>query len=80
MKRKRRPSSQAAKLEAALRKSAARFDQILDSALDAVVTMVFATLVLLILTESIRHWWLYAFGRKQPVLTEAPVVFSRLTA
>ncbi len=39
MTRKRRPTSQAAKLKAALRKSAAGFDEILDSALDAVITM-----------------------------------------
>ena len=48
--------------------------------LDAVVTGVFAALVLLILLESARNWWLYALGRKQPVLTEAPVVLSRITA
>ncbi|MFB3921002.1 MAG: carbon starvation CstA family protein [Terriglobia bacterium] len=48
--------------------------------LDAVVTAVFASLVLLILIESSRHWWLYLCGRKQPVLNEAPVVMSKLPA
>jgi carbon starvation protein len=47
--------------------------------LDAVVTAVFAALVLLILVESARHWWLYAVGRRRPVLHEAPMVLSRLT-
>ena len=48
--------------------------------LDAVVTGVFALLVLLILIESARHWCLYALGRRQPVLNEAPMVLSRITA
>ncbi len=53
---------------------------IFNDRLDAVVTMVFATLVLLILAESGRHWWLYVFGRQQPVLNEAPMELSRLPA
>ncbi len=53
---------------------------IFNDRLDAVVTAVFAMLVLLILAESGRHWWLYAFGRKQPVLSEAPMELSRLPA
>jgi len=53
---------------------------IFNDRLDAVVTMVFAMLVLLILAESGRHWWLYVFGRKQPVLNEAPMELSRLPA
>jgi carbon starvation protein len=48
--------------------------------LDAMVTIVFAMLVLLILIESGRHWWLYAVGRKQAVLNEAPMELSRLPA
>jgi len=53
---------------------------IFNDRLDAVVTTVFASLVLLILIESGRHWWLYVFGRKQPVLNEAPMVLSKLPA
>lgn len=48
--------------------------------LDAVVTMIFALLVLVILFESARHWWMYAVGRREPVLSEAPVQLSRITA
>jgi len=48
--------------------------------LDAVVTAVFAALVLVILIESGRNWWSYAFGKKVPVLREAPVALSRITA
>ena len=40
--------------------------------------LLFATVVLIILAESARHWWLYLTGRKQPVLTEAPKQVSRL--
>jgi carbon starvation protein len=46
--------------------------------LDATVTLTFAALVLVILAESVRHWVLYARGRKEAVLNEAPVVESRL--
>jgi carbon starvation protein len=53
---------------------------IFNDRLDAAVTGVFAAFVLLILVESGRHWWLYAVGRKKPVLREAPMVLSRLTA
>ena len=51
---------------------------IFNDRLDAVVTAVLAALVLLILIESGRNWYLYAFGRKVPVLKEAPMVLSRL--
>jgi carbon starvation protein len=53
---------------------------IFNDRLDATVTIVFALLVLLILAESGRHWWLYAARRKQPVLNEAPMELSRLPA
>jgi len=53
---------------------------IFNDRLDAVVTGVFAGLVLLILIESSRHWWLYLVGRKEPVLQEAPMEVSRLAA
>ncbi len=53
---------------------------IFNAQLDAVVTGVFASLVVLILAESARHWWLYSYGHRQPVLREAPMEFSRLPA
>jgi len=53
---------------------------IFNNRLDAVVTGVFAALVIVILVESLRNWWLYALGRKQPVLREAPVVLSKIPA
>ena len=53
---------------------------IFNNRLDAVVTLLFASLVLVIVAESGRHWWLYAFGGKQPALSEAPMEPSRLTA
>jgi carbon starvation protein len=53
---------------------------IFNDRLDAVVTLLFASLVLLVVAESGRHWWLYAFGGKKPVLREAPMERSRLTA
>jgi hypothetical protein len=45
-----------------------------------VVTFVFAALVVVILVESGRYWWLYTFGRRKPVLNEAPMKLSRLEA
>jgi carbon starvation protein len=53
---------------------------IFNDRLDAVVTGIFAALVLVILVESARHWWLYLLGRKEPVLQEAPMEVSRLAA
>ena len=44
------------------------------------LTFLFALLVLLILTESARQWWLYTVRGKEPVLNEAPMQVSRLTA
>jgi carbon starvation protein len=51
---------------------------IFNDRLDAAVTFVFAALVVVILVESGRHWWLYLGGRKTPVLTEAPMELSKL--
>jgi carbon starvation protein len=46
---------------------------IFNDRLDAAVTFIFAALVVVILLESGRHWWLYLRGRKTPVLTEVPM-------
>ncbi len=48
--------------------------------LDAAVTAIFACLVLVILAESGRTWWLYIVGRRVPVLREAPMELSRISA
>src|SRR5437773_850604 len=50
---------------------------IFNDRLDAAVTAVFASLVVVILAESARHWYLYAVGRKEPVLSAAPIELSR---
>jgi len=52
---------------------------IFNNRLDAVVTGIFALLVVLILAESARHWVLYAAGARAPVLTEAPMELSRIS-
>ncbi|HEV2177111.1 MAG TPA: carbon starvation CstA family protein [Terriglobia bacterium] len=51
---------------------------VFNDRLDTAVTAVFAAFVVVILVESARHWWLYSFGRSQPVLNEAPMELSRL--
>jgi carbon starvation protein len=51
---------------------------IFNDRLDAAVTFIFAALVVVILVESGRHWWLYLGGRTTPVLTEAPMELSKL--
>ena len=48
--------------------------------LDAAVTAIFAILVLMILAESGRSWWRYTLGRRVPVLREAPMEMSRISA
>ena len=53
---------------------------IFNDRLDAMVTLVFALVVLVILAESGRNWWLYSSGRKRVVLSEAPVELSRISA
>jgi carbon starvation protein len=53
---------------------------IFNNRLDAVVTAMFAGFVVVILVESGRNWWLYVFGGKKAVLSEAPMEVSRLTA
>ena len=53
---------------------------IFNNRLDAVVTAMFAAFVVIILVESARNWWLYVFGGKKAVLSEAPMEVSRLTA
>src|ERR1700676_3637277 len=53
---------------------------IFNDRLGAMVTPVFASLVIVILFESGRNWWLYATGKKRMVLSEARVELSRLTA
>jgi carbon starvation protein len=51
---------------------------IFNDRLDAVVTLVFAALVVVILVESGRHWWLYTLGRRKAVLNEARIEPSKL--
>jgi carbon starvation protein len=51
---------------------------IFNDRLDAAVTFVFAALVVVILVESGRHWWLYTFGGRKPALNEARMELSKL--
>jgi hypothetical protein len=53
---------------------------IFNDRLGAAVTALFAALVLLIVIESARHWWLYALRRRAPVLSEAPMELSKISA
>jgi carbon starvation protein len=53
---------------------------IFNNRLDAAVTAIFASFLVVILVESGRNWWLYLWGGKQPVTSETPMVVSRLTA
>ena len=53
---------------------------IFNDRLDAAVTGLFALLVVVILAESARQWWLYATRRKHPVLKESIHKVSRLCA
>ena len=54
--------------------------RIFNDRLDAVVTGVFASMVVLILADAGRQWWLYARRRRKPILHEAPMVISKITA
>jgi len=53
---------------------------VFNDRLDAAVTAVFALLVVVILAESARHWYLYVVRHKEAVLSEAPMRLSRLPA
>ncbi len=53
---------------------------IFNDRLDAVVTAMLASLVLLILFDSARQWYRIWTGEKEPELREAPLVLSRLPA
>jgi carbon starvation protein len=53
---------------------------IFNDRLDAAVTGMFAAFVVVILLESARHWFLYALGRRKPVLTETPMELSKIAA
>jgi carbon starvation protein len=50
---------------------------IFNDRLDAVVTAVFAALAILILVESVRHWWAYAVGGRALELRESAMQVSK---
>jgi carbon starvation protein len=50
---------------------------ILNDRVDAAVTGIFAALVIVVLAESARQWWLYVTHRKRPVLNESVATVSR---
>lgn len=52
----------------------------LNNRLDAAVTIVFAALVILTLSESEYHWRAYGVGCREPDLKEASVDLSRQEA
>jgi hypothetical protein len=52
--------------------------RIFNDRLDSVVTATLMFLTIVILIESERHWWLYVFGKRKPVLNEALSEFSRI--
>jgi len=51
---------------------------IFNDRLDALLTGLFAAMVVVVLLESLRCWWLYLSGRRQPILLEAAKQISHL--
>jgi len=45
--------------------------------LDAVVTIVLASMILLMLIEALGHWWAILSRRREPALHEAPYVATQ---
>jgi carbon starvation protein len=52
---------------------------IFNDRLDAAVSAGLSLLMIVILVESGRHWWLFVSGKVKPVLKEAPVELSRIS-
>ncbi len=50
---------------------------VFNQRLDAVVTGVLATMILLLVFEALRQWWINLSGNRQPVLRETPYVASQ---